>query len=128
MITGEQQKQIIEALKSGPKGPETLIAFEAEKLMADNPALSKAQALEKIMKSEYGVFCYELHRALTSRHKPTSSGLGPVAQEVLKRKEQTIEKSAGRISEAAAYEKIFKADPALYDRYVEEVTVSTAVR
>ncbi len=50
-----------------------------------------------------------------------------VAKEVLERKERLIEKSGGKLSEGAAYERVFKQDPALYRSYVREVEVSTAV-
>jgi len=78
------------------------------------------------MKTDFGKACYKLHSA-SYRREAMASGLGPVAKQILERKEQLIEKSGGKLSEGEAYEKIFKADPELYRRYVREVPVSTAV-
>lgn len=78
------------------------------------------------MKTDYGKACYRLHLA-GYRREARASDLGPVAKEVLERKERLVEKSGGRLSEGEAYERVFKADHELYYRYVREVTVSTAV-
>lgn len=50
------------------------------------------------MKTDYGKACYRLHSA-GYRREAGASGLGPVANEVLERKERLIEKSGGRLSE-----------------------------
>jgi hypothetical protein len=55
-------------------------------------------ALEKIMKTDYGNAYYRLHSA-SHRREARASGLGPIAKEVLERKERLIEKSGGRLSE-----------------------------
>ncbi len=102
------------------------IMKEAEELIEADPCLSEEGALEKVMKTDYGKACYRLHSA-GYRREARASGLGPVAKEVLERKERLIEKSGERLSEGVAYEKVFKADPELFRRYVREVTVSTAV-
>jgi len=78
------------------------------------------------MKTDFGKACYKLHSA-GYRREAMASGLGPIAKEVLERKERLIEKSGGRLSEGEAYERVFKADRELYHRYVRKVTVSTAV-
>ncbi len=78
------------------------------------------------MKTDFGKACYKLHSA-GYRREAMALGLGPVAKQVLERKERLIEKSGGRLSEGEAYERVFKADHELYHRYVRKVTVSTAV-
>ena len=78
------------------------------------------------MKTDFGKACYKLHSA-GYRREAMASGLGPIAKEVLERKERLIANSDGRLYEGEAYERVFKADRELYHRYVREVTVSTAV-
>jgi len=127
-MTGEQQEKIIKTLTEGnlTESAHQLIMKEATELIEADPTLTEAQALERIMKTEYGKTCYRLHSA-SYRREARASGLGPVAKEVLDRKERLIEKSGARLSEGEAYEKVFKADSELYRRYVREVEVSTAV-
>jgi len=127
-MTGEQKEKIIKALTEGnlTETAQHLIMKETRELTESDPTLSEAQALEKVMKTDYGKACYKLHSA-GYRREARASGLGPVAKEVLERKERLIEKSGARLSEGEAYNRVFKQDLDLYRRYVREVEVSTAV-
>lgn len=110
----------------------------AGELREADPGLSLADSFSIVMKTELGNGIYKTLRATEkfereSTPAPLSKGeqvdpfAGPVGQEVQQRKERLIEKSSGKLSNLQAYEKILKADPELYDRYVREVTVSTAL-
>ncbi len=123
----KKDEDIVEALEA----VENLIKREAEALREKDRSLSEGDALAKVFKNRERLYwCYaDLHlrnKELPRVEKRAEVSLGPVTRELLERKERLIEKSAGRITEAEAYRKVFQADPDLYSRYVQEVAILTA--
>ena len=133
-LTSEQREKIMKVLtEENPTAIYQLMMEGAGGLMEGDPSLSEAQALEKIMKTDYGQILYRLYKSEAPATAPVAKGeqanvyTGPVGREIEQRKERLIEKSGGKLSDSEIYSKIFKADPKLYERYIREITVSTAV-
>ncbi len=124
----KKDEEIMEALEA----IEDLIKREAEALREKDPSLSEGDALAKVFRNREALYqgYAELHRrnkAWPRVEKRAELSLGPVAKELLEKKERLVQKSGGKLSEGEAYRKVFEDNPDLYWRYVEEVTLLTAV-
>jgi len=134
-------KEMYDAIRKGELADWCQEFFEKEvrELCETDSGLSLADAYSMVMETSLGYGLYKTYcdmerderqstKATVSKGEQADYSVGSATRKVYEKAEREVEKSHGKISENAAIERVFAQDPDLYNRYVEEETLSTAVR
>ena len=134
-------KEMYDATRKGElaKWCEEFIEKAVSELCEIDSGLSLSDAYEQIMQTDLGSGIYKTYcnmqrderqatKATLSKGEQVDFSVGPVSREVFDKAERLVEKSARKLDRMEAVVKVLNADDELYERYVEEVELSTAVR